>query len=147
MNIRVHTCTGTKYAQGICSREEKGQQGWNERKGRENCERKSDVEIVFRRCTKGRRGWLVTGRLKYLSSQLFIRWTRIEQLDLRTNISSTNEPYRSIGKKVLRADSCREIKEQKTVRSCRRRGEADKGWWLGYERRKWQEKRVVHGQT
>lgn len=57
------------------------------------------------------------------------------------------QPYRSIGKKLLRADSCREIKEQKTVRSCRRRGEADKGWWIGYERRKWQEKRVVHGQT
>lgn len=24
MNIRVHTCAGTKYARGICSREEKG---------------------------------------------------------------------------------------------------------------------------
>ena len=55
------------------------------------------------RGVKGKRGTLVTTRLKYLSSQLFIRRTRIEQFNWRTrlptNIPSTNNDIDCQGKK------------------------------------------------
>ena len=75
-------------------------------KKRKNCGENSDVEIVFDDTTErgeGECGTLVTTRLKYLSSQLFIRRTRIEQFNWRTrlptNIPSTNNDIDCQGKK------------------------------------------------